>query len=386
MVKKIKKIGIDFNPLNVSTSLVVRGGGLTQKHCAETGEYIPDREITPLLLIPKIWVDDPHKIIPSGVVNLGSFSWYAIPNSLESTGKDYLRAELSKYLVTSQTRGYEVRSDGSLVVTKNVPYMSPEVLVFTGCFTDPRNGHIIRVQASLTMSSTSVAVSPSLELDRPGSWTYNPINETARYRTIRAKLRLGGIVPDPKKCRTAFWWYRVDGKNENILNEDELAYEGGQGSDTLTIDPSYIDDTLHLRCRAEFAFGDAPLPKQPSGESVFQDTLILRRYPAYDFDHFVHGGVEVTPSAKFVHNECVVTAGRQVVEHPSRWFKIRWSIRSQTFGAEWRDLGGGETIDIPATEFCNGSDVGLEVEPKQAKGAAVYGEDILTHKGNILVL
>ena len=74
-MKKTKRLNVIYTPLNVSVALVVQGGSLTQTHCAETDEYIPDRSITPLVLVPKVYVQDPDGVIPSGIGALTGVAW-----------------------------------------------------------------------------------------------------------------------------------------------------------------------------------------------------------------------------------------------------------------------------------------------------------------------
>lgn len=384
-MRKVRKIGVVYDPVNISTSLVAQGGALTQKHYAETAEYIPDREVTPLVLYPRIWVDDPNQIQSGGYKKLSSTAWYALPKDIaDHVDKEYLSKELSKYLITVASPGYAVQPDGSLVVSKNIPYLSPEVLVFIGDYCDARTGNIVRAQAMVVLSSTSVSVSPELVLDKPASWTYNPIKDEG-LRTITATFRLGGVVPDAAVVK--FWWYRVSDGGETLVNpEEDLFYEGGQETNSLKIDPRFIENALLLRCKVEYSCDGDPLPDSPTEDCLKADTLVLRRCPAFDYEHFVHGGLDVSPDAKSVHNECVVTVGSNVIEEPARWFQIKWFIKNYTFGADWRELGTGETIDIDANEFRNGADVALEVEERGPLGAASLDGFVLTDDNAVLIL
>lgn len=158
-MKKTKRIGIVYDPLNISTTMVVRGGSLTQTHCAETGEYIPDRSLTPLVIRPEVYVNDPNGIMANGKVALTGILWYEIPQDMvgQITDSSYLTGELSRYLITNQTDGYSVAQDGTLTVTKNIPYLEPKVLVFTASYPDTRSGKILRIQATATLSTVSLA-------------------------------------------------------------------------------------------------------------------------------------------------------------------------------------------------------------------------------------
>ena len=388
-MKKIKRLNVVYTPLNVSVSLLVKGGSLTQTHCAETDEFIPDRGITPLVFTPEVIVQDPDGILPGGVAALTGVCWYALPEDIAASvpNGSYIGAELSQYLISAAMDGYSIDADGSLRVEANIRYPSRVVLVFTANIPDNRSGKLIKVQDSVLLSTTSIAVPAALTLDKPASWKFNPIEDTG-VRTIRASLKLGGVTPDPTKVRTAFWWYVASGNTEVLINgDDHLFYESGQNSAALVIDPGYLDEA-RIICKAEYALDGETLPSAPTANCLKAETVIQRRYPAYDFVHYVHGGVEVSPTASHVKNECVVTVGQKVLASPSRYFTVIWSIKDAVYGAEWRILGYGDSIMIPTSEIEQGADVGLELEEFEPLGAlADDNDDILTDDdGSILTL
>ena len=387
-MKKTKRIGIVYDPLNLSTTMVVRGGSLTQTHSAETGEYIPDRSLTPLVIRPEVYVNDPNGVIENGKITLTGIFWYEIPQDMLSQIQDdsYITGELSRFLITGQTPGYSVAQDGTLTVTKNIAYLEPKVLVFTASYPDARSGKVLRIQATATLSTVSLTEAASLSLDKPASFAFNPISDTG-VRTIKATFLLGGKAPDSKQCRAAYWWYKtVDGKETVIDPDEDLFYENGQNTDSLTIDPRYIDGKIKISCKVEYALSEETLPTSPTNDCLKDETTVVRRYPDYDFEHFVHGGVEVSPAAETVKNECVITVGRTVVENPSRFFSIRWSIKRAVYGAEWVVLGYGESIMIPAEEFANASDVALEVDELEPLGAFTDGDATICDKDEIITL
>ncbi len=388
-MKKIKRLNVVYTPLNVSVALIVQGGSLTQTHCAETDEYIPDRSITPLVIVPKVYVQDPDGVISGGLAQLSGVSWYALPENLAASvpAGTYIGSELSNYLITGATAGYSVAADGSLTVGANIHYPSRTVLVFVANIADDRSGRTVKVQDSVLLSTTSIAVPAALTLDKPASWRFNPLEDSG-VRTIRASLKLGGVTPDPTKVRTAFWWYLASGNTEVLINaDDHLFYESGQNSDSLVIDPEYLDEE-RIICKAEYALDGETLPGTPSANCLTAETVVQRKYSAYDFDNYVHGGVEVSPAASHVKNECVVTVGKEVLASPSRYFTVIWSIKDAVYGAEWRILGYGDSIMIPASEIEQGADVGLELEEFDPLGAlADDNDDIITDDDdNILTL
>ncbi|MGM9753831.1 MAG: hypothetical protein ACI3ZK_07280 [Candidatus Cryptobacteroides sp.] len=299
----------------------------------------------------------------------------------------YIGAELSQYLISAATDGYTINANGSLRVEANISYPSRVVLVFIANIPDNRSGKLIKVQDSVLLSTTSIAVPAALTLDKPASWRFNPIEDSG-VRTIKASLKLGGVTPDPTKVQVAFWWYRTSGNSEELINgEDHLFYESGQNSDSLVIDPEYLDEE-RIVCKAEYALDGETLPTAPTSNCLTAETVVQRRYPAYDFENYIHGGVEVSPMVSHVKNECVVTVGQKVLASPSRYFTVIWSIKDAVYGADWRILGYGDSIMIPTSEIEQGADIGLELAEFEPLGAlSDDNDDILTDDdGSILTL
>lgn len=388
-MKKIKRLNVIHTPLNVSVSLTQSGGALTQTHCAETGEYVPDRSLTPLVISPAVRTQDPEGVMADGDAQLVGVAWYALPVDVAAAVPDgsYIGKELSKYRITSATDGYSVDAkSGALTVSRNVPYLSPVVLVFTAGIPDTRSGSIVRVQDSVTLSTSSVAVAASLTLDKPSSWNYDPVSDSG-VRTVKASLLLGGMEPDASKVTVKYWWYRVSGDTETLVSEDDLFYESGQDTDTLVIDPSYLDCET-LRCKADYSVDGETLGDTPSDGCLTAETTVTRRYPPYEFENYVHGGVEVSPSAAEVKNECVVTVGQRVLESPSEHFSVEWSVKKPVNGAEWIVLGYGDSIMVARNDIEGGADIGLEVSELEPLGAMTDDSgDILTdEEGNTLTL
>lgn len=387
---KTKRLSILHTPLNVSMSLLCEGGSTSQAHCAETGAYVPDRTLTPLVLTPSVYIQDPDGILESGEATLTGVAWYEIPEELvsEVTDESYYTGELSQYLIVSGSNGYTVSSGGTLTVAKNIPYLSPVVLVFTANIADTRSGKVIRVHATATLSTTSVVETATLSLDKPASFTFDPLVDTG-VRTIVADYRLGGIAPDSELCTVYYWWYHEDEDGDLVLiDEDEdLFYESGQGTATLVIDPSYLDKE-RIVCKAEHVYaGDAEL-SSPTSSCLSAETTIVRRYGDYDFENYVHGGTDVASSASYVHNECVVTAGQEVLDSPSEFFTVVWYIKTATYSAGWRVIGYGDTIDIPTEDVADGVDVGLDLEEFAPHAAVAIDEDtvLADDDDNILTL
>jgi hypothetical protein len=373
-MKKIKKIKIQYDPLHEAFSLVVKGGSLLQVHAAETDVYIPDRQITPLVIEPSFYIHDDSGTIESGRYesSLIDVRWYE-------------RSEAPGNLITSGQNGYVIESGGALVVSKNVSYLSPLTLIFTANYYDLRTGNSLRIHESKTLSTTSLTEMPvTLELDKPGDWTFDPLTESG-LRIITATLRLAGS--EVAAGRRAFWWYVVEDGAERLIDpEEDLFYEAGQNAPALTIDPRYVDGRVLLRCKAEYVAPGAPSPGEPGARCQVKETTVNRCYSNWDYDYFVNGSSQVAMQAVGIKSEGIVTSYGKLIENPTEKFDLKWSLKSQIFGAQWRTIGYGTEAVIPRNDYRSGAHLAFEVDEKQPLAAAVIGNDILVIDDEILTL
>lgn len=387
-MRKTKRLDIIYNPLNLSKSLVPRGGNLTQVHDAEANRYIPNRSLVPLTLVPEVYINDPDNILDNSRVALSGVLWYAIPKEMAEQVQDlsYLAEELSQYLITQATAGYSINADGSLVVSRNTEYLHPVVLLYTANYVDPRSGRILRVSDSVTLSTTSIAVAATLTLDKPVSFTFDPLADSG-LRTITALLKFGGKDPDPQHCSVGYWWYKVIGGQESLVDpEEDLFYEGGQNTAALVVDPRYIDGRVRFVCKAEYALSGEQLPISPTEACLTAETTLVREYGQYDFEHVVYGGVQVATGTRVVKNECVVTVGRKVLPSASAFFSVIWSITKAVRDAVEVVLGYGDSIMIDAKDLEDGAFVSVDLEEFEPLKAMAIDEDVLCIDGDVLTL
>jgi hypothetical protein len=369
-MKKIKQININYVPLNEAFSLTVESGSLLQVHSADKNEYFPDRQITPLVIVPRFEIHDASGVIGTGdkTGDLTDVRWY------ENT-------ELAANMITSGTN-YTIGTGGKLTVKKNVAYLSPVILLFTANYYDIRTGNVLRIHESVTLSTTSLFEYPIvLDIDHPASWTFNPLTDSG-LRNITARLRLAGqtVEPDEEK----YWWYRLENNNPVAITDDDLFYESGQNTNVLTIDPRYVDGSIRLAVKADYIAPGKTVPANPTAQALSKTIIINRAYSQYNYDYFVHGGGQIASEATEIKAEGYVTVMGNVYQNPTTQFTLKWELKSQVYGAEWRVIGYGEQAIIPKSEYKNGANIAFDVSEKEALKAITIDGDEITFNNQIL--
>jgi hypothetical protein len=369
-MKKIKQLNINYVPLNEAFSLTVESGSLLQVHSADTNEYFPDRQITPLVIVPRFEIHDAGGVIGTGdkTGDLTDVRWYE-------------NKELPANMITSGTN-YAIGTGGKLTVKKNVAYLSPVILLFTANYYDIRTGNVLRIHESVTLSTTSLLEYPvTLEIDRPASWTFNPLIDSG-LRSITARVRLAGQAVGPEQEK--YWWYRLENNSPVTVTDDDLFYESGQNTSVLTIDPRYVDGSVRLVVKADYIAPGETVPASPTAHAVSKEIVINRAYSQYGSDYFIHGSQHIAADATEIKAEGYVTVGGTVYPNPASKFTLKWELKSQVYGADWRTTGYGESVKVPKADYKNGANIALDVSEHEALKAATDANAEITLDNQIL--
>jgi hypothetical protein len=348
---------VQYDPLDVAKTLEVYGGSLKQVYFPATGEYVPNRQLVPLTLMPKVSVIDPHNMMTEA--NLINHRWY----------------ENNVQIVNNSN--YTINSDGSLVVKKNVDYLNPLELTYRGTLDDTRSSRAIEIELSVTLTTTESAGGGVVtKLDKSAAWTYNPLLlETEK--TIKAMMYRTEVLLDDAEVE--YEWLVVDNGTERAFTDMDLFYKSGQNTNTLVIDPRYIEKET-IRCKTTTS-------KAGYEQESFSDTTIVRKFPILDYKIF-QSSLYLRPEMEGIDVRLQVSTNKEVLTQLNRWWEIYWYGKRLMAGAEEHLLGYGEEINVPASVV--GKDmyvqfqVNADIQEHGAKKALTVNGDILTVNGLIL--
>ena len=220
---------------------------LQQWHYDQTGGYLPDRAISPLILTPRISVQDPE------TENVYEPTFYQVRWFLLNAATGEYDTE-----ITNTEEGdvdYLILPTGELEVKKNVSEAAPVSLLCRATYIDPRNSgknYTCNQTVDLTTHRDSSVTSPSIDIDQECTVKYNPFIDQSSQFVFTATVRMGDQVIDttdqdvPYRLR----WYAIDaGGSEALIDATDQAsgcalfpsYVSGQGTPQLTVDAMYAD-------------------------------------------------------------------------------------------------------------------------------------------------
>lgn len=232
------RIRRNFQPLNITVGMRVLSSDtlspLTQTYDSINDEYLPDRSLVPLVLLPQISMvandgsmdDVDGNAVPYTNADLitdsGMMKWYVGDKTI---GEVF---DVSEYSI--ETRGtYDevlgVNTRGMLTITKNLPEVQSYSIYFDGYVLDRRTGKRVHVSTKPQVMKT-VAMGDDryhIVVDSPKTFLYNPFfDRLLLYQWKKAHgMDVGddteaGVTDDYSYLHT--WNYHLRA-GENVLDE-----------------------------------------------------------------------------------------------------------------------------------------------------------------------
>lgn len=277
-----RKLSIS-KPTVVTTDLVpltdkfnIEPNGLTEQwYFANTGEYSPDRETTPLTLIPKLTAIDTE----TDTVYTPSFytiawyklaadgTWTLISNHDSSTPGDYYSG--NNLIVRTNVAPAGAAATGGVTYKCTVQYI------------DPRDASITsKVEADITLTTNldSKIDLPTVEIQTAGVVSFDVLTDNTSVRTFTAKAFLHG---EDVSSDYYFEWYALEsGEQSASLIGNHLCYKEctqetgkGQGTDTISIDMMFTD-SVDIICRLRTSSSGTLYPSVSQVSAVWSPAQI----------------------------------------------------------------------------------------------------------------
>lgn len=236
MAKALAKTRKRYTPLDLVYSSSV-SGALNQNYDASYQTYDPDRGLVPLEILFTVRATDPKKVIDPGIINgkLTDVRWYE--NVVDEAHN--ITDGNTAYVID---RNGNSDSRGKLTVKKNTP-LEGVVLIFTAKYTDPRNGKVVNVNATISLGVTVSTDEPlRVKVDYPYGQVVDP-TENRDFVEIDNILYRG----DEEYEGSIYRWLKKEGGDYTAIEEGDNGITGAY-TGKLKVPCHVVGKRLDLRC------------------------------------------------------------------------------------------------------------------------------------------
>lgn len=327
------------SPLSFIFQVVEMGGSLLQKYDTTSASFVPNRNLTPLVLRPQLIVSDPDGTIATAdyIAKVVNAVWTV---TLTADGRSSVLPA-----ATGATKNYEfITSTKQLVLFRNVQPQEVLNLKFTADYIDHRRGEVHHFEWTRDCA-TEAQTDMNVMLDA-GQWRGNvrlvPMKHWGQFG-IPVQLKNGtNNIPDAKATYQWQWWNKAARAWSEDFSEQAWLVCGEQTRE-IVLDQDFIQN-LVLRVKAT-AFGE-------DSTTQYFVTRLRRWYGQFDYDVEFLTGKYIFKDTKMVTLNAWVANGRGIINNPCRYFDMELFFAIGT--EDFESVGYGEEAIIRRNDLQDG--------------------------------
>ena len=317
-----------FEPLMFGFQMLELRASYVQKYDAVQAEYLPDRTLTPCVLIPKLPVIDNDGIATGDkTTEMVNVTWTV---NGRFNGVNWVNG--TDYIVDPDTHQLTIQAN------MDPGYMGK--VSFYGEYLDERIGKVHKFNWERTLTCETYAdYNVQLRMEQ-SKISLSPWKNRGTFG-IPAQLYNSDDPAADADC--SYQWFVWD---NNVFRPvgmyyPDLWYDGGANTKTIRVKQAYIQNIL-LCCQAYLR--DAP-------DKVRSATVRVRRwYGQYDDDLVWLSGKYIFPGTTNAEAEVVVTRRQGIVTNPLQYFDIE-ILYNNGSGGWWQHVCHENRGMVPRSMF-----------------------------------
>lgn len=289
-----------FEPLMFGFQMLELRASYVQKYDAVQAEYLPDRTLTPCVLIPKLPVIDNDGIATGDkTTEMVNVTW-AVNGRFN--GVNWVNG--TDYIVDPDTHQLTIQAN------MDPGYMGK--VSFYGEYLDERIGKVHKFNWERTLTCETYADYNVQLCMEQSKISLSPWKNRGTFGIPAQLYNSDAPAPDADCSYQWFVWDNNVFRPVGMYYPD-LWYDGGANTKTIRVKQAYIQNIL-LCCQAYLR--DAP-------DKVRSATVRVRRwYGQYDDDLVWLSGKYIFPNTTNAEAEVVITRRQGVVANPLQYFDI----------------------------------------------------------------
>lgn len=328
-----------YQPLSFVFQVVPQGGSFLQKYDAPTQVFIPDRELTPLVLTPSLIITDPDHVLPTAdyASRLVNASWVlTLTQGNTTTTLPATSGGDTNYSVNANTK--------ELTLYYNVNVGNILHVLFRGDYVDTRRNEVFHFKWGTDLTCEA-QTSLNVTLDT-GQWKNYvhllPFKKWGNFG-IPVQLKNGpDEVPDAQAVYQWEWWDEVNSIFSSDFTDCPWLVSGQQTKE-IVVAQDFIQK-LVLRVKA-YAYGNQHTMQ-------YFTTKLQRWYGQFDYDIEFARGKYIFKDTDTVVLETWIANAKGLISNITKYFDVEvfFAVGNNTL----ESVGYGEEVIIKRNDLALG--------------------------------
>ena len=333
-----KKSGhVVHSPLSYIFQVLEMGGSAMQKYDATTSTFIPNRQLTPLVLPPSLIISDPDGVVSTAdyVSQMNSVAWTL--TLIRGNNRESLPAASASdthYSIDNNTK--------KLTLYFNLQPQEVLHVEFSGKYTDTRRDEVQEFKWEGDLGcEAQTDMNVTLDTGRwKGNVLLSPMKHWGQFGIPVQLMNGKDPIPDAR-CTYQWQWWTGNSWNEDF--SEQAWFVRGDKTKEIVVDQDFIQKVI-LRVKAT-AFGN-------NSTTQYWTTKMRRWFGQFDYDvEFLRGKYIFHDTDTVVLNAWVATA-KGLVNHPCKYFDLElfFAVGNNDF----ESVGYGEEAIITRSDLQSG--------------------------------
>lgn len=348
-----------YDPIETVFEVEPIGGSPVQRQNTITGEYAPDRTLTPMVLSPSLQVIDPN--VQGGARGSDrtasiTVQWYRVTTSGNTETETEIVAAYSAGATAHAD--YELYGKG-LMVNANTPAGSSVHLRLKASYVNPNTNEPLRFRHDFLLTTEPfIEFNPAIEVNVPNYSVVDPFRLTAANRQLAVVARFfAGQLDISTSQNVVFLWEKLDGTAYRSIAATDVEVVSITGN-TMVLDQECIG-----RCKYRVTAWHSGYAAQEHRRSY---TFTLnRQMSGATLQARIVRGKFLKADVRESEAEMVLSVNSSEVANPEDFFRAKWSIYRQSGSSQqgrtllgWgnravanRSLTGSDKTKVPTFEM-----------------------------------
>ncbi|MCD8295988.1 MAG: hypothetical protein LUC88_00280 [Prevotella sp.] len=310
---------IIYKPLLTSFDVLENGGSAQQKYDATEGEYSPDLSVTPYVLTPYLYIEDPN-----GNIDDGDYS-SSLVNCIWTVEGHHNGEDLKSgtdYTIDSVTH--------ALSLLTNLDAGTTGKISFTAQYVDSARGEVLKFEWSVDLSCISTTSWRMwMKVDMPKKMSLSPFKT---YGSFDVSVQLMNGKNEVADTDATYKWQVLENGAWRDIDDFDIWCGSGTGSKTITVNQDYINRTVILV---------TAYANDNSDEKCTQAFIIRRFYGQYSEDIYITEGKYINGDTARAVAKVKVTNKNGNISDPCNYFDIEILFNKGYTDTGWQHVAYG---------------------------------------------